>query len=434
MRKNGKGTPHSEGAPCNLSTLSIGPSPAASEFSMLNRKIISLDKMVTSPLTPVHAFSRFLSYSSYGGERVVMDTRYIGIMVDDSVYRRIPTGKIRRESLPSYEQAGRQHGVTPCYFRLNDIEPGQPTVQAYVLSDRGYVKRVVPVPKVIHNRGLYFKTDARRRIERLVNSGKQIYNVWNRYGKHSIHQLLQEDPSIHPHLPVTVTASPQSIKQMMTMFDSLIVKPDNSSIGRGIMKLYKSSERWTLDYAVSRKSKVRKKTTFRETLPSVLLKRIQVSAYLVQQCWPLATHRGRPFDMRISVQRNESGNWRISGIAVKVAKANVFLTNIAQGGQVYSFDHVLREYPRLNPALTRQRVEELSLRVAEKLSHHLPHLADIGLDVGIDSEGKPLFIECNGRDLRICFQEGNQLEEFQQTYSSPIGYGKYLMENESARQ
>jgi hypothetical protein len=359
-----------------------------------------------------------------------MVNRYVGIMVNDSLYRRIPTGRGGHESLPCYEQAGRQHGITPCYFRLQDIEPDSPYIQAFVLSDRGnYVKKIVPAPKVIHNRGLYFNSNARGRIERLVKSGKQIFNVWNRYGKKAIHELLKQDPTVSSHLPVTVAATAQSIRQMMASFDSLIVKPDNSSIGRGIMKLARHGDRWILDYAITRKSRIRKTIAFRSRLPSVLLRRIHACSYLVQQCWPLATYRGRPFDMRVSVQRNESGCWRVSGIAVKVAKANVFLTNIAQGGQVHSFEDVLREYPHLDPAHTRNQVEQLSLAVAERLSGHLPHLADIGLDVGIDSNGKPLFIESNGRDLRICFQEGNQLEDFQQTYSSPIGYAKYLLDH-----
>ncbi|WP_127578900.1 YheC/YheD family endospore coat-associated protein [Paenibacillus koleovorans] len=358
-----------------------------------------------------------------------MDNRYVGIILNDSLYRRIPAGRVHHESLSCYEVAGRLHGVTPCYIRLNDLYPGQTSVMAYVRSDRGYVRKSVPVPKVIHNRGLYFNSNAKLRIERLVKSGKQIFNGWNRYGKKTIHDLLLQDAAIRPHLPVTVTATTHNIRHMMTQYDSLIVKPNSSSIGRGIMKLSRQGNRWVLDYAITRRSMVRRKVAFRTALPGVLVRRIRSTSYLVQQCWPLATYRGRPFDLRVSVQRNESGAWHISGIAVKVAKPNVFLTNLAQGGSVYSLDSVLGEYPHLNPVETRARVEQLSLAVAERLSCHLPHLADIGLDVGIDASGMPLFIECNGRDLRISFQEGNQLKEFQQTYSSPIGYAKYLLSN-----
>lgn len=358
-----------------------------------------------------------------------LDNRYIGILLNDSVYRRIPSGRTRHESLPCYERAGRQHGVRPCYIRLHDIVPGQTTVRAFVKSGREYVRRRIPVPAVIHNRGLFFNSDAKRRIERLVRSGKQIFNHWNRYGKKTIHGLLQLDLTIREHLPETMEATTAHLMEMMQRYDALIVKPNNSSIGLGIMKLKRVRDRWELDYAPTFKSRVRKKTSFRSKLPSVLLRRIRKSAYLVQQCWPLATYRGRPFDMRVSVQRGETGEWRISGVAVKVARSQVFLTNLAQGGHVHPLETVLRDYPYLDPVHTRQRVEELSLRVANHLSSHLPHLADIGLDVGIDAAGRPLFIECNGRDLRISFREGRQFEEFQRTYSNPIGYGKFLMDH-----
>ncbi|WP_376768681.1 YheC/YheD family protein [Paenibacillus foliorum] len=46
---------------------------------------------------------------------------------------------------------------------------------------------------------------------------------------------------------------------------------------------------------------------------------------------PLATYEGRPFDLRISVQRDASGEWQLTGIVAKIASKKTLLTNIAQG-------------------------------------------------------------------------------------------------------
>ncbi|TNJ60628.1 YheC/YheD family protein [Paenibacillus hemerocallicola] len=359
-----------------------------------------------------------------GGEEAVMDNRFIGILVNDSWFRGIPTGRTYHESLPCYERAGRLHGVTPCFFRLKDIQPGQPFIHAYVKTEIGYKRCRIPAPDVIHNRTLYTNKRPKLAIRRLVDDGKRIFNEWNRYGKGYIHQLLMTDPTLRPHLPVTQAATLSAVKEMMAVFPQLILKPNSSSIGMGIMKLEHTGPGWLLHGVV--KGRV---IAFREKLPAVLRRKLRSRPYLVQQLLPLATYNGRPFDLRVSVQRNETGDWQISGIAAKVAKPGAYRTNVAQGGVVYRLDHVLEAYPLLRAESVRQAIGEFSLRVACHLSRYLPHLADIGLDVGLTEHGFPMFIECNGRDLRYSFQQGNMPDTFQQLYSNPVGFAKYLLES-----
>lgn len=354
-----------------------------------------------------------------------MEERFIGILVNDSWFRRIPEGRMYHESLPGYEKAGRLHGVTPCFFRLKDIQPGQPHIFAYVKTAEGYRRCRIPAPAVIHNRTLYTKQQPKLAIRRLVADGKQIFNEWNRYGKGYIHQLLMTEPSLRPHLPMTREATPASLKEMMAEFPRLILKPNSSSIGLGIMKLEQTDAGWLLHGAASKTKPLK----FRSVLPAIVRRKLRSRPYLVQQLLPLATYNGRPFDLRVSVQRNETGDWQVTGIAAKVAKPGAFRTNVAQGGVVYPLDKVLEAYPRLHAETVRRGIGDFSLRVACHLSEHLPQLADIGLDVGLTEHGFPMFIECNGRDLRYSFQQGNMPDAFQRMYSNPVGFAKYLLES-----
>ncbi|PYI52089.1 YheC/YheD family protein [Paenibacillus flagellatus] len=355
-----------------------------------------------------------------------MDNRYVGVLVNDSWFRGIPEGRMGHESLPCYERAGRLYGVTPCFFRLKDVRPGSALVNAYVKTERGYRRCRIPVPAVIHNRTLYTNPRPKRAIRELVRDGKRIFNEWNRYGKGYIHDLLMQDDSLRPHLPVTREATPDALRDMMESYASLILKPNSSSIGKGIMKLERTPEGWLVRGALGGGKTI----AFRSRLPQAVRRKLQARPYLVQQLLPLATYLGRPFDLRVSVQRDFTGDWQVTGIAAKVAKRGSFRTNVAQGGVVYPLEKVLEAYPRLNADTVRQSVCEFSLRVARQLSGELPHLADIGLDVGLTEYGYPMFIECNGRDLRYSFQKGSMPDEFQRTYSNPIGYAKYLLDRE----
>lgn len=354
-----------------------------------------------------------------------MERRYVGILVNSSVYQGIPSGNTRHEVLRFYEEAGNEYGLTPCFFRLQDIRLLQNTVNAYIRNRSGYIQRNVKIPQVIHNRALYTNSSTERQIKLLTQSGKLVFNGWNRYGKLYIHNLLMEETSLRPHLPRTESAAPGHLKNMMSSYDSLILKPNSGSIGRGVMKMDRTAEGWQLTY---RTNNTWRRFNFSGSTPLFLQRRLYREDYIIQQRLPLATYEGSPFDLRVSVQRTDKGVWVMTGIAAKVAARNTFITNIAQGGTVYRLEEILKQYPDLNKKQVRNEIESFCLQAARHLSSYLPHLADVGFDIGITSSGYPLFVECNGRDLRISFQRGNMPEEWKETYANPIRYARYLLD------
>lgn len=357
--------------------------------------------------------------------------QYIGIILNSNVYRGIETGKTKREMISYYEEAAKQYHLTPCYFRLADIRMNSQTIQAFVYKSNTLRKHTVPLPQVIHNRAIHQNTKYVAKIQRLNRKGIQIFNNWNRYKKLYIYHLLMQDITMRPHLPCTIEASEDSTKLMMGMFSSLIIKPNIGSIGRGILKLEQKDNLWRLHYQKSNKSRAWGCMEFKNQLPRMLVRKLQLNDYIVQQQLPLATVADRPFDMRVSVQKSNVGNWKVIGIACKVAAKHKFVTNVAQGGSVYTLDYLLRKLPHLDPAQVKHDVEHFSLRVAHHLSLALPHLADIGLDIGITEHGYPVFIECNNRDLRYSFQKAGMLEEWKASYHNPIGYAHYLLQNKN---
>lgn len=357
-----------------------------------------------------------------------MVTPYVGILVNNALFASIPQGKSTHEAIPYYLQAGQELGVTPCFFRIQDVHLPKFMVHAYIPEKQGFVRKWIPLPFVIHNRAIYPDHQSYLKLEAWTKHGIQLFNRWNRYGKLYIHKLLMEDESLHPHLPHTESATAQTLAQMMKSYDSLIIKPNRSSIGRGIMKMDRIQGKWRLIYPVSLKLSNRSWKTFifHRGIPAMLLRKIRLMPYIIQEALPLATYDERPFDLRVSVQRGAFGCWGITGVVAKVASPELFITNVAQGGQVRQLEEILLQYPLLESEAVFSQVHDFSLRIAFRLSERLPHLADLGLDIGITKEGKPLFIECNGKDQRYSFQEANMSKQWQATYSNPMAYAKYL--------
>ncbi|NHN30215.1 YheC/YheD family endospore coat-associated protein [Paenibacillus agricola] len=357
----------------------------------------------------------------------------VGILVNDKLHSSIPLGKTKYEAVDFYVEAGAKYGFTPCFFRIDDVEPGAIEVNAYVMEKGEFVSKSVPIPQVIHNRAIYRGRKQYRQLASWITEGRQVFNQWNRYGKLYIQKVLLQAPYLRPHLPCTYKASLSHVATMMKLYDTLIIKPNKSSIGRGIMKLERSGQGWKLTYPASLSIHNKKWQTLQfpgKRLPLLLRNRLRRGQYIVQQRLPLATFHERPFDLRVSVQRGAQGQWQITGIVAKVAPKHRFLTNIAQGGLVTRLEHILaEEYPHLQQPNVFASIERFSLQVAEHLGCSLPHMADLGLDIAITVEGFPMLIECNGKDQRYSFREAGMLKQWKATYENPMAYARFLLDH-----
>lgn len=357
----------------------------------------------------------------------------IGILFNSNMLRGLLRNKTGHEAIAFYEEAGRRHGVIPCFMRVEDVNVRKMEAVAYIRDGTGYARRRIPVPSVIHNRAIYFRSGAHARVQSMVNRGTVIFNQVNRYGKWKLHVLLQQDPALVPHLPVTAPARKGTVAAMMDSCGAVVLKPDNNSVGRGIMKLERSSTGWTIVY--SRRTaggarKWRKANLPGCRLPRFVLAQLRRTPYLVQELLPLARYHDRPFDLRVSVQRDGSREWQITGIVGRVAPQHTFVTNVAQGGTVHRLEElVAAALPHCSVAEVVERVSAFSLHIVNRLSHSLSHMADVGLDIGLTSDGKPLFIECNGRDQRYSFREAGLCDIWEATYFNPIAYGASFLQS-----
>jgi glutathione synthase/RimK-type ligase-like ATP-grasp enzyme len=355
--------------------------------------------------------------------------RYVGILLNASVYDRMCQGrKTGHEQIPFYEEAAAAHGLALCYLKLSSLAPGRPKrhVPALVRQGGRYARRVVETPAVIHNRAIHLDSRSRARLEALSREGLEIFNLHTRYDKLMLHRLLEQSAVIRPHLPLTEPARRSTLERLMREYPALIVKPSNGSVGQGIMLLSLSEEgKWRWKYR-SAKTGAWRSQYFGSRLPGELVRRLRKRSYLVQYFLPLAKYQGRPFDIRVSVQKNESGLWQTTGMVAKVARTGAFLTNVAQGGKVATMEQVFADHHGWNAAELQDRIGQLSVQIAEFLGGRLPGLADLGLDMGIMEDGHLIFIEANGRDQRYSFGEAGMHEVWKAVYRNPLGYARYL--------
>jgi glutathione synthase/RimK-type ligase-like ATP-grasp enzyme len=346
--------------------------------------------------------------------------RTVGILVDASVFRGITRGRTRKEKLDLYNRAAARHALTPVYLCLEQTFPSEGRAYGYIYAHGEYKYALTSIPRVIHNRTFPANKAMSKRLKLLAKMSR-VFNGKNRYSKYRIYRLLKKRFS--SYLPATAKYTKLNLRRMMKHYKSLYIKPQSGSIGKGIIKATRrQGGTWKLQLpngslAVSREQAVQR------------IHRIAgQKKYLIQETINLAKYKGSPFDIRVSVQRGADGKWGVTGMYAKVARKGSHLTNVARRGTAKTCASVMSQSVK-SPDKAIRTAKKLSLQIARYLGKKLDRLADIGLDIGVDAEGKPYFIEMNGRDQRYGFKKANMNKTFYRTYETPLLYAKYLLKS-----
>jgi len=128
--------------------------------------------------------------------------------------------------------------------------------------------------------------------------------------------------------------------------------------------------------------------------------------YLLQPHLSLGRINGRPFDVRVMVQRTKSNQpWQVTGWLAKLAGPGYVVTNVARSrGSVLSLQNAILRSGIPKPPHFLVEIKKVSLAVASCLGNAYPSLREIGLDLGLDQEGKIWIIEANFRPALSLFQ------------------------------
>ncbi|WP_232697133.1 YheC/YheD family endospore coat-associated protein [Brevibacillus daliensis] len=355
-----------------------------------------------------------------------MLVRYIGIMLDRNIINRNTKGKKTYERLQYYAKAAKELQVTPVFFHPTDANLKLKKCKGYLWKHNKLISTTVPLPAIIHNRVLSGNKLMKKKLKEL----SKISNVYNGVvtrDKWKVHQVLCKESALKPYLPKTALYSKANLTTFLERYNVIYVKPTIGSIGKGVLRIEKTGEEYRL-FASRLQRTLKADQLFMYVKNWVESKS---SRFIIQQGIPLSEYNGRTFDIRVSIQKNNMQNWTISGMVAKVAHRKNKLSNLAQGGNAVKIDTVLTKiFPKQQLLAHLVALAHVSLSIAKALENFQPSLADLGLDLGIDPNGHPYFIEANVRDQRYSFFKAREAEMFYQTYASPIQYGVNMLQNE----
>lgn len=316
---------------------------------------------------------------------------------------------------------------------------------------RGYVYRPVsdhhgiwesalyPLPDVVYDRISSRKAEARLLIKttkrKLMSLPDLKYFNQSFFNKWRVYEMLADNPSISSYLPETRLLNQANLQEMTGRYRVLYIKPANGSLGQGIIKTYSKGDgriyysthsgrkqNWSADHAAQ----------FLEKTKAYRKKR----TYIVQQGIDLAKYKESAFDIRIIFQKNGEGKWLIGKKFIRVAARGSSISNLSKGGRPEQSKTVMREVLRHNKRLIELKnleMKTLCENVAaamEAASQSI--LGELGLDIGIDQQGRLWLIEVNSKPRKTTETEMSQ-KIVRNTFKRPLEYSIYLAGFSSTR-
>jgi len=268
----------------------------------------------------------------------------------------------------------------------------------------------VPLPTIIYNRIPTREEEERGPIARKIAQCLEhpdivLYNPYF-FNKWSLFEWLKGSRATTRHIPQTRRLrSSRTLSTMLKNHSTLYLKPENGKAGKGIMKLNYLSEA-VMPYRLqiqSGKKNMTYKAASLERLWMRVGKEKGTDPYIVQQAIELATYKGRPFDLRVLLQKNARGSWGITGIGARLAGARSITTHVPRGGSIENPGRMLEGTFGVERAGTiMKKIPMTALLIARQIERASEFtLGEMSMDLGVDKDGDLWFFEANSRPMKF---------------------------------
>ncbi|QTD42063.1 YheC/YheD family protein [Sporosarcina sp. Te-1] len=212
-----------------------------------------------------------------------------------------------------------------------------------------------------------------------------------RNSKWSQNALLRSKNRLTPYLPPTELYTPETVRHFLQQYKEILLKPCIGQEGRGIIQVIRKTDESLEVHQWNEKVTC---ATYEEVVERLTTSDITKKPYIVQQKLRLAEIEGCPIDFRVVVQK-VGNRWIGTGILVKVAATDFFVTNVAQ--HIIPYEEGIRQssIARFGARRLKDRLFRVSLAAAKQLERVRPAPDIIGFDMGITQCGKVFILEGN---------------------------------------
>ncbi|MFJ8237870.1 YheC/YheD family protein [Ureibacillus sp. NPDC094379] len=281
----------------------------------------------------------------------------------------------------------------------------------------------VPIPKVIYNKCSLGSHSTINRLEKIIGINR-IFNYRNRLNKWQIYKAL-ESSTLKKHLPITKRFITGELKEWLT--DNIFyLKPCYSHQGKGVFRceVIKNEIMISEDSLAPRHILDINSKQITKHINNLIMGK----KYIIQRGVPLLQFNQKHFDIRVLVQKNIDGIWKITSIVSRLTYRDYFNTSVIE--EVIESERILKSLFFEEEAIKiLSTLRYLSIEAADHVEKNIGLMGELSVDFGIDPDGKLWIIEVNGKPSKSIYREHFKNEEYGTAVMRPLEYAKFLYFN-----
>lgn len=328
-------------------------------------------------------------------------------------------------------QEGRKLCSTVFLFSHADVFLDKRKIRGFTPSAQGgWESRIYPWPDVVIDRcrkGEPGYLALRKQKDLFMYANGTYTNKWNAT------QLFSREEELNRWVPHTVEYSPNQLMKMLKEHPLLYIKPGNGTGGRGILKISKNKNGYRL---LGRARNLVTRSAFFSSAPSLIAavnrwvrkESIRNGNFMIQQGLDLALIPDRVADTRLLIQKDEQGEWNITGAGIRVGPKNSPTSNLHNGGKPVEFtEFMTTRFGEEKANTIKEECNLLAKTVVHIIEKHFGSMMEFGLDIGVDVDGRVWLIEVNPKPGRDIFKELGRPELYRKSVQRPLQYALHLI-------
>jgi hypothetical protein len=315
-------------------------------------------------------------------------------------------------------------GASFVMLNSSNYDLQQQVIQASIWTEQSVWRtKIIELPDAIIIEGAPLNKD-HELLENWVRTSRPVIADYQGGEKSDIPKLLVGTPCEKYIIPWSLIPRADTTTFLRNYFiqeSGAVVKRTSSNSGIGIFFIKPDQRGWIVSYNGKKHRGTVEEVA--EYVSKRIAGRLSYRDYIAQRYIKCNTSDGRPFDVRIHVQRCADKNLDITRGYVRLAEVNSPLPNTSCGGYQGSLTSFLAQRDPHKAEQIESELRQAAINIAyiQDASHALP-LSELGLDFLIDEDDVIWLVETN-------VLPGSSLHE-QERAINTIGYAISLAANQ----
>lgn len=322
-----------------------------------------------------------------------------------------------------------KHQMRVVRFRPTDVRPNTPFINGLVYSadTKEWIHDSFQLPSYLYDR-CFYNNEQSRRSKPIVDWLKKRHDItFLGHGlpnKLILTDTLFEHDILRPFIPTThkLLHTKQAL-QILQREKKLVLKPISGS--RGIDIYFLSLTNKKILVQTQKGKNIISETLNGRHCTHFIQELMSQQEYMTQEYLPLHDKNHAPFDIRIFLQKNQYGHWERKATGIRRGTPDTLISNLSGGGRVESFLEWKKQY------VGGKKVDRFINRIVKHLptflENRLVPLFEIGLDIGVDTNGNVWILDVNSKPgHQVALQINPEVRE--DLFTAPLLYCRYLDE------